>query len=76
MLKERNPLLRKVQLFLDMGIIFHSLKVELTHRERYDTRTQARASVFEYIEGYYNRHRRHSAIGYQQPMAYEAAHAA
>jgi putative transposase len=59
-----------------MESFFHSLKIELIHRERYGTRTQARASVFEYIEVYYNRHRRHSAIGYQMPMAYEAAYAA
>jgi transposase InsO family protein len=59
-----------------MESFFHSLKIELIHRERYSTRSQARASVFECIEVYYNRYRRHSAIGHQNPMAYEAAHAA
>lgn len=50
---------------------FHSLKVELVHRESYTTRAVARQSVFEYIEIYYNRQRRHSAIGNQIPMRYE-----
>ena len=52
---------------------FHTLKVELIHRERYGTRRQAQASIFEYIETYYNRQRRHSAIGYLIPMAFEKA---
>lgn len=54
-----------------MESFFHSLKVELVHREAYVTRGQARQSLFEYIEVYYNRQRRHSAIGYQIPMLYE-----
>ena len=54
-----------------MESFFHSLKVELIHRESYLTREQARQSIFEYIEVYYNRLRRHSAIGYQIPMQYE-----
>ena len=44
---------------------FHSLKVELVHRERYGTRRRAQSSIFEYIETYYNRQRKHSAIGHQ-----------
>lgn len=54
-----------------MESFFHSLKVELVHRETYVTREQARQSIFEYIEVYYNRQRRHSTIGYQIPMLYE-----
>ena len=54
-----------------MESFFHSLKVELVHRETYATRQQARQSIFEYIEVYYNRQRRHSAIGNQIPMQYE-----
>ena len=50
---------------------FFQLKVELVHREVYVTRQQARQNIFEYIETYYNRQRRHSAIGNQIPMQYE-----
>jgi transposase InsO family protein len=54
-----------------MESFFHSLKVELVHRERYASRQQARISIFEYIETYYNRQRKHSAIGNQIPMLFE-----
>ena len=54
-----------------MESFFHTLKVELVHREVYVTRQQARQNIFEYIETYYNRQRRHSAIGNQIPMQYE-----
>ena len=50
---------------------FHSLKVECVHRERYETRRMAQSSIFEYIEMYDNRQRRHSAIGYQIPIIFE-----
>lgn len=52
---------------------FHTLKVELVHRERYTTRRSARSSIFEYIETYYNRQRKHSAIGHRVPMLFEQA---
>ena len=52
---------------------FNSLKNERVHDSRYETRAAARADVFEYIEVFYNRRRRHSALGGQQPVAvYEA----
>lgn len=54
-----------------MESFFHSLKVELVHRELYVSRQQARSSIFEYIEMYYNRKRKHSAIGNQIPMQFE-----
>ncbi|OBY25184.1 IS3 family transposase [Leisingera sp. JC1] len=55
-----------------MESFFASLKKELVHRERFKTRVQAKAAIFEYIEVFYNRQRRHSAIGYQTPaQAYE-----
>jgi transposase InsO family protein len=44
---------------------FHTLKTELVFHERYKTRKQAHASIFEYIEVFYNRKRRHSAKGFQ-----------
>ena len=50
---------------------FHTLKVELLHRERYGTRRRAQSRIFEYIEIYYNRQRKHSAIGNQVPMVFE-----
>ncbi len=51
---------------------FHSLKVEAIHGERFASREKMRQAVFEYIEVDYNRNRRHSAIGYTSPMAFEA----
>jgi len=51
---------------------FGTLKSELVHRTRYATRAQARASVFEWIECWYNRRRRHSSLGYMSPEAFEA----
>jgi transposase InsO family protein len=50
---------------------FHTMKTELVYFERYQTREEARLSIFEYIEVFYNRKRRHSAIGYQTPVDFE-----
>lgn len=52
---------------------FATLKKELVHHEVYETRTEARASLFDYIEVFYNRERRHSALGYVSPVAFEEA---
>ncbi len=52
---------------------FHTLKTELVHHEDYLSRTQAKTSIFEYIEVFYNRQRRHSHIGQMAPLAFEAA---
>ena len=52
---------------------FASLKKELVHHEDYQTRAQARASAFEYIEVFYNRVRRHSAVGNKSPVEFELA---
>jgi transposase InsO family protein len=46
---------------------FHSLKVELVHQRCWATREEARRDLFGYIEGYYNRQRIHSALGYLTP---------
>jgi transposase InsO family protein len=59
-----------------MESFFHSLKVEQTEGKRYATREDARADVFEYIESYYNRQRRHSTLNYQSPCDFEARMAA
>lgn len=50
---------------------FASLKKELTHHEDYQSRAEARASIFEYIEVFYNNQRLHSTLGYVTPAAYE-----
>lgn len=50
---------------------FHTLKTELVYFENYQTREEARLSIFEYIEVFYNRKRRHSAIGYESPVDFE-----
>ena len=50
---------------------FATLKKELIHQEQYQTREQARVSLYEYIEVFYNRVRRHSALGYLSPADYE-----
>jgi putative transposase len=50
---------------------FASLKNELVTDERYRDRQQARISIFEYIEVFYNRSRRHSTLGYVSPVDFE-----
>ncbi len=50
-----------------------TLKAELVDGQRFLTREATRVAVFEYIEGFYNRVRRHSALGYESPADYEAA---
>jgi transposase InsO family protein len=54
-----------------MESFFGTLKTELVYHERYKTRTQARLSIFDYIETFYNRIRLHSKLGYQSPENYE-----
>ena len=49
-----------------------SLKSEHVHHQQFRTRAQARSSVFEWIEVFYNRQRRHSSLGYLSPEAFEA----
>jgi putative transposase len=54
-----------------MESFFKTLKVERVHRVRYRTRADARLDVVNWVEGFYNAKRLHSAIGYQSPLAYE-----
>ncbi len=54
-----------------MESFFSSLKTERTARTTYQTRDQAKADVFEYIERFYNPRRRHSTLGYLSPMEFE-----
>jgi putative transposase len=50
---------------------FASLECELLDRRRFRTQAEARLAVFEYLEGWYNPHRRHSALGYLSPVDFE-----
>jgi transposase InsO family protein len=50
---------------------FGTLEIELIDRMRWATRAQAASAIFEYIEVFYNRQRRHSSLGYQTPAEYE-----
>ena len=50
---------------------FHTLNVEHVYFEKYETRDDARKSLFEYIEIFYNRVRKHSALNYKSPAAFE-----
>ncbi len=54
-----------------MESFFHTLKTEHAHHYRYQTRDEARKSLFDYIEVFYNRQRRHSTLNYMTPMEYE-----
>lgn len=54
-----------------MECFFHTLKTELVHHRDYRTRGEAKADIFDYIEVFYNRNRRHSALGFCTPEEYE-----
>ena len=56
-----------------MESFFKTLKAELVHWEKYATRDEAKKSIFEYIEVYYNRKRMHSSIGYMNPEEFESS---
>ena len=51
---------------------FGTLKRELIHHRQYQSREDARQEIFEYLEVFYNRQRRHSTLGYQSPAEFEA----
>jgi putative transposase len=50
---------------------FATLECELIARSRWRTHSEARMAAFDYIEGFYNPRRRHSALAYLSPTAYE-----
>ena len=53
---------------------FATLECELLDRRRFKTQIEARIAIFEFIEGWYNPHRRHSALDYLSPINYERSH--
>lgn len=55
-----------------MESFFHTLKTEHVYFEHYRTREQAKRSIFEYVEIFYNRQRLHSTLGYSTPNEFEA----
>jgi putative transposase len=50
---------------------FATLECELLERERFRNQAEAKMAVFDFIEGWYNPHRRHSALDHQSPLNYE-----
>jgi putative transposase len=59
-----------------MESFFKTLKVERVHQCRYQTRDQARGDIVNWIEGFYNSRRMHSALNYQSPAQFERQHRA
>lgn len=55
---------------------FATLECELLARRRFATHAEARLAIFRYVEGWYNPHRRHSALGHRSPITYERAYVA
>ena len=55
-----------------MESFWATLKAEGFAGERPPTRQAAKLKIFDYIEGFYNRHRLHSSLGYQSPLAFES----
>jgi len=53
---------------------FATLECELLDRRRFRSQAEARMAVFDFIEGWYNPRRRHSALDYQSPINYERDH--
>src|SRR3546814_7056888 len=58
-----------------MESFFHTLKTEHVRHQKYRTFDEARQSLFDYIEVFYNRQRRHSYLAYMTPFEYERLHA-
>ena len=54
-----------------METFFKTIKAELIWRQTWHTRRQAELAIFEYINGFYNPRRKHSALGWKSPLAFE-----
>ena len=55
-----------------MESVWASLKTELVHQRNFATKQEAIDAIFEWIEVWYNRKRRHSSLGYVSPETYES----
>jgi putative transposase len=55
---------------------FATLECELLDRRRFPSQAEARMAVFDFLEGFYNPRRHHSALGYKSPIEYERTHLA
>jgi putative transposase len=53
---------------------FATIECELVDRRRFTSQAEARMAIFDFIEGRYNSHRRHSALGHESPINYERRH--
>ncbi|MHB8761995.1 MAG: IS3 family transposase [Coriobacteriia bacterium] len=51
--------------------VMATIKKDCVHRHRFKTRDEARFAIFDYIEGFYNPHRRHSSLGNLSPVEFE-----
>ena len=65
--RENSPL----GCFLIHLTYFKTIKAELIWRRSWETRRQAETAIFQYINGFYNPRRRHSALGGKSPVAFE-----
>ena len=54
-----------------METFFKTIKAELIWPHSWQTRRDAEVAIFEYINGFYNPRRRHSALGWKSPLAFE-----
>ncbi len=54
-----------------MESFWSSMQIELLNRRRWKTRVELANAIFEYIEIFYNRQRRHSSLGYRTPIEFE-----
>lgn len=54
-----------------MESFWSSMQIELLDRQRWKTRVELSNAIFDYLEIFYNRQRRHSALGYRTPVEYE-----
>ncbi len=57
-----------------MESFWGTLKTECIYRYHFETRAEARMTIFADLEGFYNRQRRHSTLGYVSPDQFEPAH--
>ena len=62
---------RPLDCFLILLTFFKTIKADLIWRRSWETHRQAETAIFQYINGFYNPRRRHSALGWKSPVAFE-----